>query len=61
MRGVDWGPSPEKTTREYKGVALKYLHTCKFCKQLTSSEEAYLHQGTWVCPDCWDERLRVTQ
>ena len=59
----DWGPLPKDY--EYHGIALKYIddRTCKFCGDVcleVSDIEPHLHQGTWVCEECWDERLRTT-
>lgn len=34
---------------------------CKFCKAELPVEEAHLHQGEYVGPCCWDERLRSTE
>jgi len=34
--------------------------TCVFCHNQVSTNDAHLHQGKWVGPCCWDERLRTT-
>jgi len=33
---------------------------CKFCGGKIGVQEANKHQNAWVCPSCWDERLRTT-
>jgi len=35
--------------------------TCKFCSKLTAADTAHLHQGEWICDNCWDDRLRSTE
>lgn len=37
----------------------KRVH-CKFCQKLVLLDEAHRHDGGWVGPECWDERLRPT-
>lgn len=34
---------------------------CRFCHELTSQNDAYSHQGKWVCEGCWDPRLKSTE
>jgi hypothetical protein len=34
---------------------------CTFCNKLTQVREAHRHQGRYVGPCCWDERLRSTE
>lgn len=34
---------------------------CKFCYKLNDSLFCHLHQDTWVCEDCWDDRLKTTE
>lgn len=34
---------------------------CKFCDKPVLESEAHFHQGGWVCDQCWDPRLQVTQ
>jgi hypothetical protein len=33
---------------------------CKFCNVLITAPLCHTHQGSCVCEDCWDERLRPT-
>jgi len=33
---------------------------CKFCRKEFLIDEMHYHQGTHVCNNCWDERLRIT-
>lgn len=35
--------------------------SCKFCDKDCHPRRAHLHQGKYVCEDCWDERLRTTE
>lgn len=45
----------------YEMVDEAYAYPCcKFCGQGYPFEDMRLHQGTYVCPDCWDERLATT-
>ena len=34
---------------------------CKFCGREAHVLQSHLHQGGWVGPCCWDERLRTTE
>lgn len=45
--------------QQYQSGALGRV-TCIFCHNQVSTSEAHLHQGKWVGPCCWDERLRTT-
>ena len=37
------------------------IFTCKFCdEEFTPQSDTEYHQESPVCPDCWDERFRVT-
>lgn len=47
------GPKPKKKKR-------KKVH-CKFCHVLVPIELAHRHDGQWVGPECWDDRLRSTE
>jgi len=35
--------------------------TCKFCGHESHERQAHRHEGGWVGPCCWDERLRATE
>lgn len=35
--------------------------TCKFCGHEATERQAHRHDGGWVGPCCWDERLRATE
>jgi hypothetical protein len=42
----------------------KAVGECKFCGldgPGFSPEDFHYHDGGWVCPNCWDERLRETE
>lgn len=34
---------------------------CKFCGKHTSADEAHLHDKEYVCEECWDDRLKITE
>lgn len=34
---------------------------CKFCDRPCHIGDTQLHQGKYVCNDCWDERLKTTE
>lgn len=36
---------------------------CKFCETEvdTRGDDVHKHEDGWVCEECWDERLRVTE
>jgi hypothetical protein len=34
---------------------------CKFCNGRPYAVEAHYHDGGYVCPDCWDDRLKATE
>jgi hypothetical protein len=34
---------------------------CKFCKGPESLKQAHLHDGMYVCEQCWDDRLHATE
>jgi len=58
----DWGPLPEDHDySKYHGIALDKICVCKFCGDTIAKINAHLHQDTWVCEECWDERLRITE
>ena len=46
--------------RCYEEVRLTKV-SCIFCHKQVPINEAHLHQGNWVGPCCWDERLRTTE
>ncbi len=46
------GPSLQKKSKK--------VH-CKFCHDLVPIEGAHRHDGGWVGPECWDDRLRSTE
>lgn len=35
--------------------------TCSFCRKPVDPEAAHRHQGVYVGPCCWDERLRASE
>lgn len=37
------------------------LVRCKFCDEEGEAVKAHMHQGEYVCENCWDERLRTTE
>jgi hypothetical protein len=46
--------------QQYQADTLARGVTCIFCLSQVPTAEAHLHQGKWVGPCCWDERLRTT-
>lgn len=48
-----------KHAQQYQTVTVA-LVTCIFCHRQVPTDDAHLHQGKWVGPCCWDERLRTT-
>ena len=34
---------------------------CSLCEQSHPFCDMHLHQSKLICPDCWDERLKITQ
>lgn len=34
---------------------------CKFCGHEAHAHQAHRHEGGWVGPCCWEERLRATE
>lgn len=57
---LQWGWD---TTSKYHGIGLKYIEDriCKFCGDVCLNGEPHLHRNTWVCVDCWDDRLKCTE
>jgi recombinational DNA repair protein (RecF pathway) len=37
------------------------LEDCKFCDTQYFPVSMHRHDGGYVCENCWDERLRVTE
>ena len=50
----------EKTERKEREVLIMDTCICKFCGREVPTEACHLHQGEYVCEDCWDERLATT-
>jgi formylmethanofuran dehydrogenase subunit E len=47
---------------EFEEVEEAYAYPCcKFCEQPHPYPDMRLHQGEQVCPDCWDDRLKITE
>jgi len=34
---------------------------CDRCGSNVNAEEAHLHQGKYICEECWDDRLKMTE
>jgi hypothetical protein len=45
--------------QQYQAGTLPVV-ACIFCHKQVTTDVAHLHQGKWVGPCCWDERLRTT-
>ena len=37
------------------------LVECKFCGRYEDNIHSHLHRDSWVCSDCWDDRLKITE
>lgn len=54
------GLDPNDFKNQGYGRPRDWVH-CKFCMKQERPRKAHLHQGAWVCENCWDERLRITE
>ena len=55
-------PAPP-TKETLKPRKLRYNHTvvCKFCEKRLDRDLCRKHDGGYVCPNCWDDRLKITE
>lgn len=47
--------------RRHRDILKDNLVYCKFCNNTTGAAAAHLHDGMWVCEECWDARLKATE
>lgn len=54
MNGPDWDHGEE-------GASVRCKIDGPHCQILIEKYKAHLHDGEWVCENCWDERLRTME
>ena len=50
----------EALLRKLAEIASEGVVECKFCEAPVFPQVGYRRGRGWVCPQCWDERLRAT-
>lgn len=51
----------KNTENRFVPTKKKRCVRCKFCGSLVAKKTAHLHQGSWICEVCWDDRLKSTE
>ena len=45
----------------FKSFRKKYEIRCSLCKKQGAADTAHKHQNKFICDECWDERLKITE